>query len=408
MILIVDDTRANIIALKKILQLHNLPVDTAESGEEALKKILKTNYSLIIMDVQMPGMDGYEVVEILMGSNRTKDIPVIFLSAVNIQKKFISRGYESGGVDYITKPADPDLLILKVKTFLKLSEQKNELKQMRDILAAEVEIRKKAQQELARHNELLEEKIAERTAELTAKNEELEFRNHELQQFTWVVSHDLKEPVRKITLFNKIIQERYLIDDEKAMHYCERTILASQRMMKLIDDLINYARLSSNTEFRQTNLDEVVNEVVSDFDFLIEESNAKIHIGPLPRIRAIESQVRQLFQNLIGNSLKFIRPGTLPQIEVKSELVESRDFDAAASPNGKFCRITVSDNGIGFEQKYVEKVFVIFQSLNDKKSYEGTGIGLAIAKKIIEMHNGIITAYSKVGEGTRFVLVLPV
>lgn len=104
MILIVDDIRANILALKKVLEMHGLEVDAAESGEEALKKILKTDYSLIIMDVQMPGMDGFEVVEILAGSNRTKDIPVIFLSAVNKEKRFISKGYETGGVDYITKP----------------------------------------------------------------------------------------------------------------------------------------------------------------------------------------------------------------------------------------------------------------------------------------------------------------
>jgi len=138
MILIVDDLRANILALQSTLQLHGIEVDSAESGEEALRKILKTEYSLIIMDVQMPGMDGFEVVETLAGSNRTKDIPVIFLSAVNKQKKFISKGYESGGVDYITKPVDPELLILKVKTFLKLYEQKTELKNIRDILSKEI------------------------------------------------------------------------------------------------------------------------------------------------------------------------------------------------------------------------------------------------------------------------------
>src|SRR5690606_10345915 len=133
---------------------------------------------------------------------------------------------ETGGVDYITKPVDPDLLILKVKTFLKLSEQKTELKNIRDILSKEVEIRKAAE-------ENLEAKVEERTRELIKKNEELEFRNHELQQFSWVVSHDLKEPIRKITLFNKIIQEKYLVNDEKAQHYCDRTITAAERMTKL-------------------------------------------------------------------------------------------------------------------------------------------------------------------------------
>ena len=126
MVLIVDDIRANIIVLKKTLELHDIDVDTAESGEEALKKILKTNYCLIIMDVQMPGLDGFEVVKILSGNKRTKDIPVIFLSALNIEKKYIFKGYETGAVEYITKPVDSDLLILKVKTFIKIYEQQNE------------------------------------------------------------------------------------------------------------------------------------------------------------------------------------------------------------------------------------------------------------------------------------------
>src|SRR5690606_38270250 len=130
----------------------------------------------------------------------------------------------------------------------------------------------------------LEERIAARTAELTAKNDELEFRNHELQQFTWVVSHDLKEPIRKITLFNKIIQEKYLVNDEKAQHYCDRTITAAERMTKLIDDLIGYARLSSNASFSPTDIGKVVSEVLGDFDFLIEEKAANITIGPLPKV----------------------------------------------------------------------------------------------------------------------------
>ena len=138
MILIVDDIQANLIALKKVLNLHGLDVDEAESGEEALLKTLKKEYSLIILDVQMPGMDGFEVAETLAGSNRTKDIPILFLSAVNKEMSFIAKGYQSGGVDYITKPVDPDLLILKVKTFIKLYDQQKELKDIRDILSKEI------------------------------------------------------------------------------------------------------------------------------------------------------------------------------------------------------------------------------------------------------------------------------
>jgi signal transduction histidine kinase len=148
MILIVDDQEANIYSLKKLLESQNFLVDTALSGEEALKKVLKNNYALIILDVQMPGIDGFEVAETLSGFNKTKDVPIIFLSAVNKDKKFITKGYASGGIDYVTKPIDPDILMLKVKTFSRLYEQTVALNDIQHVLRLEIEERKKAQQEL--------------------------------------------------------------------------------------------------------------------------------------------------------------------------------------------------------------------------------------------------------------------
>ncbi|MBP1221630.1 response regulator [Flavobacterium sp. 1355] len=400
MILIVDDIKANIIALKKTLELHNIEVDTAESGEEALKKILKTNYCLIIMDVQMPGLDGFEVVKILSGNKRTKEIPVIFLSAISVEKKYIFKGYETGAVDYITKPVDTDLLILKVKTFIKIYEQKNELRVMKDLLSKEIKIRKEAQDNL-------EIKIAERTKELVLKNEELELKNHELQQFSWVVSHDLNEPIRKIQIFIKIIKDLYLKENEKAIDYVDRTIKSAERMQTLITDLLAYSRLSANVKPEKTDLNIVLQEVLSDFDYLIERKNAIVKTGGLPTIDSIPSQLRQVFQNLIGNALKFSGNAETPIIEITSELIKTKDFDGEISPDGKYCRIIVSDNGIGFDEIYLDRIFIIFQSLNDRQTYEGTGIGLAIAKKIVEKHNGLITAKSQIGKGASFIIVLP-
>ncbi|OXE99067.1 phospho-acceptor domain-containing protein [Flavobacterium araucananum] len=400
MVLIVDDIKANIIALKKTLELHDIDVDTAESGEEALKKILKTNYCLIIMDVQMPGLDGFEVVKILSGNKRTKDIPVIFLSALNIEKKYIFKGYETGAVEYITKPVDSDLLILKVKTFLKLYEQQNELKGIKELLSKEIKIRKEAQDNL-------EIKIAERTKELVLKNEELEMKNHELQQFSWVVSHDLNEPIRKIQIFIKIIKELYLADDAKAIDYVDRTIKSAERMQTLITDLLAYSRLSSQVKPEMTDLNVVLQEVLSDFDYLIERKNATIKSNELPTIDSIPSQLRQVFQNLIGNALKFSGNDQKPLIEITAEIIRDKSFDSPVSAQGKFCRITVKDNGIGFDEIYLDRIFIIFQSLNDRQSYEGTGIGLAIAKKIIEKHNGLITAKSEVGKGASFIIIMP-
>jgi signal transduction histidine kinase len=148
MILIVDDKPENIFSLKTILELHSFPTDTALSGEEALKKILRQSYALIILDVQMPGMDGFEVAEAISGYSKARDIPIIFLSAANTDKKFITKGYTSGGMDYITKPIDPDILLLKVKTFYRLYEQNSELNRIQASLRSEIEFRKKVEDEL--------------------------------------------------------------------------------------------------------------------------------------------------------------------------------------------------------------------------------------------------------------------
>lgn len=401
MILIVDDQRENILPLQKILALHALESDSASSGEEALIKILKTDYSLIILDVQMPGMDGFEVMEIMAGSSRTKDIPVIFLSAISKEKKYISRGFETGAVDYITKPVDPDLLIMKVKTFLKLHDQKQELRRIRDMLSKEIEIRKEAQDNL-------EIKVEERTRELLNKNEELELRNHELQQFSWVVSHDLKEPLRKIEMFTKIIRDRY-VNSPDATDYINRTLRSADRMSRLISDLLDYSRLSSTVVPEVTDLNVVFSEVVADFDYLVEEKQATININTLGDVIGVPSQLRQLFQNLIGNSLKFAKDGIAPIVEVTGDYVSDKQVDSTVLvPSGPYYRITVKDNGIGFDEKYLDRIFIIFQSLNDRQLYDGTGIGLAIAKKIVDKHNGVITAKSKTGEGSEFIIVLPV
>ncbi|CAG5016625.1 Sensor histidine kinase RcsC [Dyadobacter sp. CECT 9275] len=518
MILIVDDRPENIIPLKKILELHHFLTDSATSGEEALRKILQNNYSVIILDVQMPGMDGFEVAETISGYSKAKDIPIIFLSAVNTEKKFITRGYESGGIDYLTKPVDPDILLLKVKSFFKLFEQKQELKATQAKLQQEIEIRKRAekglnermqdlqfvleslpqiaftvgtdgrvefanqhwftysdsvgtfpethpddeswdlwkksfiagveyinearlkdvrtgeyryfllkiipihqsgkvvrwvgtftdinQQKMA--NEVLENKVAQRTSELLTKNSELETTNHELQQFAWVVSHDLKEPLRKIQTFNTLIRDKFLAGNEEAMSYLDRSIGASARMALLISDLLDYSRLSVSAQFQETSINDIFRELLEDFNETILEKQARIIVDPIPVIETIPSQIRQVFQNLISNALKFSRENIPPQITIRACLTEDKSIDSPPSATGNYCRISLSDNGIGFNEKFLDRIFVIFQRLNNLSAYEGTGIGLAIAKKIIDKHNGIITAQSTENEGATFIIILPV
>ncbi|WP_207513990.1 sensor histidine kinase [Longitalea luteola] len=408
MILIVDDKYENLFSLKSLLQLYAYETDTASSGEEALKKILKNEYSVIILDVQMPDMDGYEVAEAISGLNKTRDIPIIFLSAVNIDKRFIAKGYDSGGVDYITKPFDNELLLLKVRTFNRLYQQKKELKMVEDALRKEIEMRKKSQQEIEQINSLLEFKVEERTKDLLQLNKDLENRNAELAQYAYLASHDLQEPLRKIITFIKIIEEKYLAGIPEAKQEISKVIASSERMRNLINALLSYSRLSAASLFTTVNLNEVIKDAVADLEITVKEKQASINVCTLPDIEAIPGQMRQLFQNFLSNALKFSKKDVPPEIKIYSEFVDELSLDAGSRNEGRYIRIHISDNGIGLDESYIDKIFVIFQRLHGKTQYEGTGIGLAIVKKIVENHNGLIGVNSREGEGATFTIVLPI
>jgi signal transduction histidine kinase len=386
MILIVDDKKENLFSLKTLLQLNLYDVDTAVSGEEALKKILKTEYELIILDVQMPGMDGYEVAENITGYSKSKDIPIIFLSAVNIDKRFITKGYTSGGVDYITKPFDPDLLLLKIKTFARLYKQTKELNDIKNNLA---------------------QKVEERTAELIEANKELEASNTELQQYAFIASHDLQEPLRKIITFSQIVRERF-IENADASQYINRIIASSERMRTLINDLLSYSRLATDPDFVTASLNIVIRGAITDLELVIKEKKATISVDNLPTIEMIPDQIRQVFQNIISNAIKFSKPGIAPEMKIWSDFTNQKSAESKAAGMGDYCRIYIEDNGIGFNEQYLDKIFTMFQRLHGRSEYQGTGIGLSIVKKIIEKHNGLVTARSRENKGTTFILVLPV
>jgi signal transduction histidine kinase len=386
MILIVDDKPENLFSLKTLLEINRYETDTAASGEEALKKILKNNYSLIILDVQMPGMDGYEVAETITGYSKSKDIPIIFLSAVHIDKRFITKGFASGGVDYVTKPFDPDLLLLKVKTFTRLHAQTSELNRIKATL---------------------EQKVEERTRELREMNKALETSNAELQQYAFLASHDLQEPLRKITTFSRIVWDKFLADRPGAEEYLAKIISSSERMRKLINDLLNYSRLSNDALFVSTDLNDLVKDVETDLELSIKEKGARLEVGPLPKADVIPGQMRQVFQNLLSNALKFSRQDIPPVIEIWAERVAEMKLDSTPESDGPFVRIYIRDNGIGFNEIYLDRIFTIFQRLHSRHEYEGTGIGLALVKKIVVRHNGVLGAQSAEGAGSTFTLVLP-
>ncbi|MBI4549987.1 MAG: PAS domain S-box protein [Candidatus Omnitrophica bacterium] len=255
------------------------------------------------------------------------------------------------------------------------------------VLSSIVDIadRKKAEQDIARYAE-----------ELRLRNEELSNTNKELEQFAYISSHDLQEPLRKIISFSERVSSSADLKGSER-EYLERINAAGQRMKKVIEDLLQFSRLASGrVVFERTDLRQVLIELLADLDVKISESGARITLGDLPVIRANGAQIRHLFQNLILNSIKFAKKGTPPEISIQSQ-----------AKDGMF-EIRVRDNGIGFDQKYADKVFQPFQRLHGKNEYEGTGIGLSICQKIVNYHRGEIRAESAEGRGATFIVTLPV
>ncbi len=246
-----------------------------------------------------------------------------------------------------------------------------------------------------------------RETESLAKSyaQKLERSNHELQDFAVIASHDLQEPLRKIKAFGDLL-EAHMKDrlDEEEKDYLDRMHSAVQRMQDLIESLLNYARVTTKAQpFRQVDLKALMAEILSGFEVQIERSMAHVEVSNMPCIEADLTQMRQLLQNLVGNALKFQRPGTPPVVQVSCRVV-----DLQKDEEGGYAQIEVKDNGIGFDLKYIERIFMPFERLHGRGEYEGTGMGLAICKKIVERHQGTITAQSVLGEGSKFIVTMPI
>lgn len=259
---------------------------------------------------------------------------------------------------------------------------------------------------LAAANAELEEKVDVRTQALLQYSEELQRSNRELEEFAFVASHDLQEPLRKIRAFGDRLQQKFSSElGETGSDYVSRMQAASGRMSTLIDDLLSFSRVTTKQRpFVAVDLNKVMHRVMDDLEYAIEESGAQVHIDPLPTIDADCSQMAQVFMNLIANSLKFHIPGHRPIVAVTNEINMASPHEG---DNRCWCRLRFSDQGIGFEAQYAERVFSLFQRLHGREEYSGTGIGLALCRKIIERHGGTITAQSEPGEGAVFTLLLP-
>jgi signal transduction histidine kinase len=274
-------------------------------------------------------------------------------------------------------------------------------------LNKEILLRRRVEEELRGLNERLELEVKRRTSDLRSANEELTRSNRELQDFAYVASHDLQEPLRKIITFTDLLLEEVgdrLSEAERS--YLARMHSAAHRMNALIRGLLDYSRLGTQTEpFRIVDLNSVVRDIVTDLEITIKTTGGHIDISALPKVSADPVQMRQLFQNLIGNGLKFSRPGIPPVVKI---------FAVSTSDGTQYNReensvvIRVEDNGIGFDNSFADKIFIPFQRLHGRSQYEGTGMGLAICRRIVQRHGGFISAYGKPGIGSIFDVVLPV
>jgi signal transduction histidine kinase len=269
--------------------------------------------------------------------------------------------------------------------------------------------RKHSEEALHEAQGLLEVRVEERTSDLALANQrlqqftiELERSNRELQDFAFIASHDLQEPLRKIQAFGDRLRTKYgAVLGAEALDYLDRMQRAAQRMHTLINDLLTFSRVTSRGQpFIPVDLNRVAQDVLSDLEVRLQQSEGTVDLCPLPVIEADPTQMRQLLQNLIGNGLKFHRPGSPPTVRV-----ESASVDDGAVPQ---VRLTVEDNGIGFDPKYLDRLFTPFQRLHGRAEYEGTGMGLAVCRRIVERHGGSVTAESQPGQGARFLVILPV
>jgi PAS domain S-box-containing protein len=267
------------------------------------------------------------------------------------------------------------------------------------IILTDLTEQKETQRQLKINNEQLEE-----------INHALEISNHDLQQFASVASHDLQEPLRKIQIYSHLLKDKFASQcSASAGTYLQKIINSSERMRVLIHDILSFSRLSDkDNKFQLTDVQALIKELLKDFELVIEEKKATITIDELPLIEVNPGQIRQVFQNIISNALKFSRPGVDPVITISGARVGDNAYDSEPATAGEYACMHIQDNGIGFDEKYMSNVFTLFKRLHTKDKYEGTGIGLAITKRIIEKHNGTIIAKSSEGKGSNFIIVLPV
>lgn len=364
-ILIVDDTPNNLRLLSETLSEQGYEVQCAISGKLALMAVKNAPPDLILLDIKMPEMDGYEVCSALKSQPDTAEIPVIFLSSLDdvIDKV---KAFQVGGIDYITKPFQVEEVLARVANQLIICR--------------------------------LQQQLQSQNLQLQQLNQELQRSNQELEEFAYVVSHDLQQPLQSITGFAELLLGmKSTIDfEQEADEYVLPILDEGIRMQELIKNLLDYSRVGTKKrDFQPIDCQVILTKTLANLNQTIEENNAIIVSDTLPVVMGDRIQLTQLFQNLIENGIKYHRPNVQPKITITAKRT-LQDWIFA-----------IHDNGIGIDSQNFDRIFQIFLRLHSPQQYPGTGIGLAICKKIVERHGGKVWLESELGMGTTFYFTIP-
>jgi signal transduction histidine kinase len=377
-VLIVDDKPANIYALQELLAAEDRMLLTAHNGNDALKIAFSTPPDLVLLDVHMPEMDGFEVAKTIKLHKKTKDIPIIFVTAEKKEYHSIMKGFEEGAVDYLFKPLDPDITRAKVSVLLKIQLQKKELSEKNAAL------------------EQADKQIKELNKELQNSITSLEIANKELESFSYSISHDLRAPLRAVSSFSNIMIDEYAEKlDEEGKRMLHIVVSNAKRMSEMVDKLLEFSRFGKMA-IRKDEIDmkQLVENCMREISRSVHHK-AVITVGELPQAKGDYALLLHVWTNLITNAIKYSEKKTDPRIEIGS-----------CNNPGEIIYY-IKDNGAGFDMAYAGKLFGVFQRLHSGEDFQGTGVGLAIVQRIVARHGGRIWAEGEVNNGATFYFILP-
>jgi signal transduction histidine kinase len=380
-ILLVDDDPVSLASLEVTLERLGQNLVKATSGREALRLVLAQDFAVILLDIQMPDLNGIETAGVIREREKSRHIPIIFLTGQVRTHDMIFRGYSTGAVDYLNKPIMPEILRAKVKVFVELALGRLKLQE-------EIEERKRFAAEIFKLNVELEQK----NRDLVERSVILQETISELDSYSYSISHDMRAPLRAMMGYADILLEEcrsQLSSEHQA--YLQKISSGAQRLDRLIQDVLSYSWLSrSKFKLEETDLDRLAREIIEQYPGL-QPPLADVQVeGTLPRVWANEAMLTQCISNLLANAIKFVETGHVPRVRIRAERI------------GADARIWVEDNGIGIAPRDQERIFGIFIKIHSAQVYQGTGIGLSIVRRAVEKMGGQVGLESALGQGSRF------